>query len=274
MLNLEEYISRRKKEDSINEFDLNAITENTRISVNYVFEYFNNYLPMDKLEDSTFLKDEKVERYRRLVSGYSPDVENWLVDLYSDYGKYMHKYIAKTIDDEFFLLYNKDNEFSSISYSSYSKLIKKFPFIKEQTELLFQFIKDYHRVKSNKELPYICDQMNEWMEEALKKNNVNLAAFAYEWIDKFYDDESSWPMTHRIKGKSTFRKYDYNIKQKSNLFNLDSLYRRMPKKAYIKGRKQEMEILMMYYWFNDFEGDDEGYWQEYLQLVLPSITKY
>lgn len=63
------------------------------------------------------------------------------------------------------------------------------------------------------------------------------------------------------------------IGKKSNLFNLDSLYRKMPKKSFIKGRKQEFEILFMYYWLHDMEGDDEGYWQEYLEKVLPTLKK-
>ena len=70
-----------------------------------------------------------------------------------------------------------------------------------------------------------------------------------------------------------WKKYDYDYRQKSNLFNLDSLYRKMPKKSFIKGRKQEFEILFMYYWLHDMEGDDEGYWQGYLEKVLLSIKK-
>lgn len=45
----------------------------------------------------------------------------------------------------------------------------------------------------------------------------------------------------------------------------------MPKKPFIKGRKQELEILFMYYWLHDMEGDDEGYWKEYLEAVLPGL---
>ena len=44
----------------------------------------------------------------------------------------------------------------------------------------------------------------------------------------------------------------------------------MPKKSFIKGRKQELEILMMYYWLQDIEGDRE-YWKEYLDAVLPAL---
>lgn len=75
------------------------------------------------------------------------------------------------------------------------------------------------------------------------------------------------------KSNTGFRTYDYDVKQKSNLFNLDSLYRKMPKKTYTKGRKQEFEILMMYYWLNNLDGDDDGYWQEYLDKTLPYLKK-
>ena len=80
-----------------------------------------------------------------------------------------------------------------------------------------------------------------------------------------------WPASHRKKSQYSFRKYDYDYKQKSNLFNLNPLYRKMPKKSFIKGRKQELEILFMYYWLHDLEGDDDGYWQQYLETVLPVL---
>ena len=44
----------------------------------------------------------------------------------------------------------------------------------------------------------------------------------------------------------------------------------MPKKPFTKGRKQEFEILLMYYWLHDMVGDKD-YWQEYLEMVLPVL---
>jgi len=29
---------------------------------------------------------------------------------------------------------------------------------------------------------------------------------------------------------------------------------------------------MMYFWIHEFDGDD-GYWQEYLQRVIPAVNK-
>ncbi|WP_426349389.1 hypothetical protein ACPWSR_16870 [Alloiococcus sp. CFN-8] len=49
MLTIEEYIGRRKK-DKLNEFDIDARTQNMKICVDYIFEYFNNYLNTIKLK--------------------------------------------------------------------------------------------------------------------------------------------------------------------------------------------------------------------------------
>jgi hypothetical protein len=69
-LRLEEYIARRKKEDRLNEFDANARVENTKVCVNYIFEYFNSYLSITEAEDKTALQNEKTEKYRKQLEGY------------------------------------------------------------------------------------------------------------------------------------------------------------------------------------------------------------
>lgn len=70
MLRFEEYIARRKKEDRLNEFDVDTRAENTKICVNYVFEYFNNYLSITAAEDKTTLQNEKIEKYRKQLDYY------------------------------------------------------------------------------------------------------------------------------------------------------------------------------------------------------------
>jgi hypothetical protein len=277
VLTVEEYIARRKKEDKINEFSMDDRSDNMRLCVNYIFEYFNNYLNITEADEKTALKDEKLDKYRSQLREYDTEVREWLVSIYSEYGKHMHKNIGNILKgDDFFFLYDSDKEFRSLSYECYSKLIRKFSFIKDQTEMLFLFIKDYHRVLSQPnyefENAYITDEIQEWIASTWKKYQVNVWAFVYHWGEYFYDSEEIWPATHRKKSKHNFRKYDYDIKQKSNLFNLDSMYRKMPKKPYTKGRKQEFEILLMHYWLHNLEGDGEGYWQEYLEKTLPTLS--
>lgn len=67
MLTLEEYIIRRKREDQINEFDKEVRMENLQKCVGYVFEYFNNYLDITKMEERTSLNNERLEKYRKLT---------------------------------------------------------------------------------------------------------------------------------------------------------------------------------------------------------------
>ncbi|WP_273484107.1 hypothetical protein [Desulforamulus ruminis] len=278
MLRLEEYISSRKKEDRLNEFNIDDRANNIRICVNYIFDYFNNYLDITEDEEKTVLHNEKLEKYRKKLQEYEPEVRDWLVKIYAEHGKHLNRSIGSILkQDEFFFLYNTDNEFRSISYNCYSQLIKKQPFLKDQTEMIYIFIKDYHRIQSQHSclfnIPFISDGINDWIESTWAKHQVNVVAFADNWVNYFYDHDDLWPATNRKKSQCSWRKYDYDIRQNSNLFNLDSLYRKMPKKPFLKGRKQEFEILMMYYWLNSLEGDDEGYWQEYLEKVLLVLNK-
>lgn len=278
MLTIEEYIARRKKEDKLDEFNINERNENMRLCVNYVFEYFNNYLNITEAEERTVLKDEKADKYCKQLVDYDQEVRDWLVGIYLEYGKQINKNIGNLLkEDEFFFLNDSNKEFRSLSYDCYSKLIKKLPYLKDQTEMLYMFIKDYHHVMSQREKwdnnIYITEEINAWIEETWAKYHVNIWAFVNSWTQYFWDNDSIWPAEHKRKSKESFRKYDYDIKQKSNLFGLDSLYRKMPKKPYTKGKKQEFEILIMYIWLHSLEGDDDNYWQEYLDKVLPYLNK-
>lgn len=276
MLSIEEYIARRKREDHLNEFDADQRVENMRTCANYVFEYFSTYLSISEAEERTALRDEKLHKFRKQLHEYTPEIQDWLVGIYADYTSRIDLSVANFLKkDELFLLYSTDSEFRSVSYECYSQLIKKNPYLREQTEMLFRFIREYHLAQSlrNRQYtrrPFISDEINEWLEETWAKHQVDLAGFCEDWISRFWDNEEAWPVSHRLKSKESFRKYEYDFRKKGNLFNLDQLYRRMPRNAFTRGRKQDFEILMMYYWLHGIEGDDE-YWQEYCEKTLPKI---
>ncbi|WP_242876912.1 hypothetical protein [Alkaliphilus peptidifermentans] len=185
MLTIEEYVAKRKKEDKINEFNIDERNENMRLCVNYVFEYFNNYLNITEAEERTVLQNEKLYKYSQQLKEYDEEIREWLARIYSEYGKQINRYIGNILkEDEFFFLYDSDKEFRSLSYDCYSKLVKKFPFIKDQTEILFLFIKDYHRVMSQREIKkesvFISDEINQWIESTWSKYQVNVWAFVYK----------------------------------------------------------------------------------------------
>lgn len=273
LISIEQYIAKRKEEDKLNEFDTELRMENMKICVNYVFEYFNNYLDITEAEEQTTLNNERINKYRKQLQQYQLEVQDWLVYIYKEYDKQLNRSIGNLLmKDEFFLLNNKNSEFRSLSYDCYAHLIKSYPYLKGQTEELFLFIKEFHRIQSEPNQEFkalnINEEINRWVEDTWEKYQVNVLKFAYSWVNHFYDNDDLWLAKHKKKSQESWRNYEYDFKQKNNLFNINSLYRKMPKKTFIKGRKQEFEILMMYYWLHELEGDDEGYWDEYFSKTL------
>ncbi len=275
MLRFEDYVSKRKKEDQLNEFDLNARAENMRTLVNYVFEYFNNYLDINVADEKTVLENERIDKYRKQIEEYDPEIREWLTNIYSEHGHFLNKILGGMVkDNEYFFLLTTDQEFRSLSYDIYAKLIKKHPYLRDQTEMFFLLIKNYHRLQregpSWLQLPPISDDIDSWIADTWDKYNVNLKLFASNWVQYFYNHEELWPATHRIKNQEGWRDWDYNYRMETNLFNLNTLYAKMPKKPFTRGKKQEFEIILMYYWVHEVDGEKD-YWQEYLGRVLPKM---
>jgi len=98
---------------------------------------------------------------------------------------------------------------------------------------------------------------------------VNLLQFASDYCSRFFDHPGAWDATHTISTPGASRAYAYDYKQNSNLFNINSLYQKAADKPFISGKKQNLEMLLMYCWLHDIVGDEEGYWQEYISRVLP-----
>lgn len=292
-MRLEEYIVKRKTEDGIDEYDFEKRMQNTHICVNYIFEYFNNYLETRPADEKTALHEQKIDKYRKLIKDYNPEIRDWLISLYASYGKYMHKQLMNLITDDFFLLYDSDAEFRSISYDIYAIAKKRFKFLEGQSEMLFRFVKDAHRVRSlfnpyDKDL-FISENVNEWITETYKKYGVNIYNYCQEWIFYYLERPEIWPKGHKKRSEYYYERqneykklnlndwvyWDYDYRQKSNLFGLDLLYRKMPKKNFTRGKKQEFEAVLMYCWLHRVTKDAE-YWEEYSSNVLQksSIADY
>ncbi|GAB6499485.1 hypothetical protein bcgnr5385_40820 [Bacillus cereus] len=66
--------------------------------------------------------------------------------------------------------------------------------------------------------------------------------------------------------------FEYDYTKQKNLFNIDALYRRLSQSHFYKarGKKQELETLMMYWWLHDMDGDT-GHRKEYLATTYPEV---
>lgn len=273
MLRVEEYIYQRKKEDGLNEFDSSLKMENTKKVIDYVFEYFNHYLTENAIDERTVLQNEKIQKLQKQLDMYDEDVQNWLLNIYETYDKQIHRSIITLLKKEdMFFLFHEDSDFRSSSHEVYANLIKKNPFLRDQTESLFYFIKDYHRIVSTKDAisnyPYISKEISDWVDKTWKSYNVNLWAFVSDYASRFYNDPSIWPTKHKKKSKEKYQEFNYDCKQKSNLFNIDTLYTRISDKPFMKRKKQLLEIMLMYVLLHSIWGDDDNYWKEYCNKVI------
>lgn len=139
MLKLEEYIAKRKKEDGMNELDKKQRSENTKASVNYVFEYLNQYIDTAEQEPLTTLKARKVEKYRRALRDHFPEVIDWLVFINIEYGKWMDRIILNKLDDSYFFLFTTDKEFNELAYKIYYSVVEKYDFMSGTQEMISLF---------------------------------------------------------------------------------------------------------------------------------------
>jgi hypothetical protein len=76
VLKLEEYIAQRKQEDGLNEFDVKERSQNMRVCINYVFEYFIDYNDIAHAEGMTKLENEGVKLYHKQMDSYEQDVRD------------------------------------------------------------------------------------------------------------------------------------------------------------------------------------------------------
>ena len=283
-MTLEQYILMRKKEDSLNEYDLSKRSENIRICVNYIFDYFDNYLENSPDSEKTFQEEQKQDKYRKAISKYSPDIQDWLVNFYSRTGKHANRHLRNLIEDTYFLLFNTDAEFRSLSYTIYPKAIKKVKELDGEGEMIYNFIRDEHRVRSEYTLEqqntHITDDIDKWISNTFKKHGVNIFTFCDDWCMYFSNTPDLWEKSRKIRihkydsllenrdySLSSYMFWEYDYKATGERFGLNALYRNMPKKDFIKGKKQAFEAVMMYSWTHSYVRDEKT-WEEYLTQLL------
>ena len=69
---------------------------------------------------------DKLDKYRQKLNEYDPEIQDWLVNLYSSYGNYINRQMKKFLTNDYYILYDSDAEFRALSYEVYPKIIKKF----------------------------------------------------------------------------------------------------------------------------------------------------
>jgi hypothetical protein len=262
MLSIEEYITKRKRNDKLNEKDITSKSTNTKHFLTYVLDYFNDYL--SGYDEKTVADENKLENYIKSLKGLSEKNKNFLCDINLNYSNYIDRHLKKFIEQnpQYFLI-SSDADYREFSYKCFPDLIKRFPYLVNYTNELFELLKDLPNAFSEDKIIYINDNFNEWINDTNTKYNVSLEKFGYAYANYFFNNDRLWESKCRDKDNEC----SYAWEKAKNIFNIKDLYLQASGKPFIKNRKKELEMLIAYYWFSRMMGTDEDL-KKYISIYV------
>ncbi|RXI64476.1 hypothetical protein DP134_13210 [Clostridium tetani] len=271
MLKLEEYISKRKKEDRIDEFDFKKHSENMGSVIKYVTDYFNNYLNLEDYDYEQTKIQQTVEKFKKDIQKRYPETYDYIISYYLDNKKRLDKYIAKAYkeikDSE---LFYKEEDYDRVAEYVIEKKLNV-PMNETLCHKLSVMAREYKKHENEcpsiSEMKELDNALVDWVKCVFRKYNVNLLNYASEIAYHYYE---TYVVTEYDRDTDTFyhiNKYDYRYQE--NPFDINTIYARNEHREFIKDNKGELEMLIMYCWLND-EIRDLDYWPEYVQLCIDS----
>ncbi|MTK10930.1 MAG: hypothetical protein F8N39_02120, partial [Clostridiaceae bacterium] len=271
MLKLEEYITKRKKEDKIDEFDFKKHSENMASIIKYVTDYFNNYLNLEDYDYEKIKTQQTVDKFKNDIQKRYPETYDYIISYYSDNKKRLDKYVAKAYEDM------KDSElfYREEDYKKVAEYVIEKKLNIPMNETLFhklsvmarEYRKDENECPSISEMKELDNALVDWVKCVFRKYHVNLLNYASEVAYHYY---KTYVVTEYDRDTDTFyhiNKYDYRYQE--NPFDINDIYARNEHREFIKDHRGELEMLIMYCWLND-EIRDLDYWPEYVQLCIDS----
>ncbi|MFW6015436.1 MAG: hypothetical protein ACOCRK_03300 [bacterium] len=267
MPTLEEYIRKRKREDRIDEFNVEERVTNMGRCINYVVEYFDKYVDPDKRNIDYEKRKAKCKKYKKQLRNYPQDIIEWLTSIYMKYETRLDVRVRNILKkDPLYFLYYTDDDFLKLTDIFLSKNESKFPLIKGNEKLITKLFKSQINMRNKKaysiqEYHKLGNKINKWLWETYDQYGISITLFATIYRENFYDATHEY-VYDKEKGKAYLKEY-YDYKNSNNLFAIDELYEQIKDRPFIKDRKLELEILFMHIWIEDINGE-EKYWDIYL----------
>lgn len=271
MLSIEEYISKRKQIDNLNEKDIESKEVNKKIFIGFVNDYFDNYIDVTSEENNTIVNELRAENYKKSLRELSKESKDFLVMIYVEHRNYVDRYLKNIIQEEnpeFFLL-SDDESLYSFSEIVFPKMYKKYPYLKNQTNELLFLLKDFKNCFNVEEFEFISESFNGWVDKLKAEHNVDIARFGLNYASYWYDNHRLWEKHTRILEDKEYDMYNYEWKRAKDPFNISILYSRFKHLPYIKNHKKDLEMAVMYFWCTQIcglEDDLRVYIQKFIEV--------
>lgn len=269
MLKIEDYITKCKKEDKLNEFDFEKNSDNMQAIIQYVMDYFNNYLNIDQYSQEQMKTQQIIEKFKKGIELRYPGCEDMVVDYYWKHKKRIDKFVENAYGE-----FEDGDLFYSIE--DYQKIVQ---FVCEHyligppdeeikkglMKLAEAVSSQYHDKPQYSDMTGLDNAIVSWVRNTYRDYKVNLWNYAWGIASEYEDNyiKSSYDGYNRVH--YYYNQYDYRYQE--NPFEIDEVYERNKYRPFIEGRQGELEMLIMYAWLKDMVKDMD-YWPEYVTLCI------
>ena len=270
MLTVEQYISRMKKKEKLDEFDFKNHAENMAAVMKCVVEYFDTYLNPEEYDYEAVKLEQSAAKVEKEIADTLPRSKDFIIDYYKKYKVRIDRTFKSHLKNYaymelFFSLKDFEdvvNEFCEDRKMQDTGLTEH----KEDLIVLGQELKERKTEKPSRTgYKYLDEALFSWIKDTYTEFKVNLFAFAgeitYEYYEKYVES---------IYDRSAEQHYyinRYNHRYNNNPFGIDEIYKDNCQRPFIEGRKGELEMLIMYEWVHSWVKDAE-YWPEYVNLCV------
>lgn len=98
MLAIEEYITKRKKKDKLDEFGFKYHSENMSRVIQYVMDYFNEYLNLEEYSYEKVKTQQIIERFKAGIAKRYPESIDFIIDYYWKHKKGIDTLVEKAYE--------------------------------------------------------------------------------------------------------------------------------------------------------------------------------
>ncbi|MCK8487512.1 hypothetical protein ACQKI4_18330 [Paenibacillus glucanolyticus] len=270
MLSVEQYITKMKKKDNLDEFNFKNHAENMSTVLKYVMDYFNHYLNPEEYDYENIKTEQSALKITQEIEGLFPESKGFVIEYYKKTKSRIDRLLKSWMYERKYvhLIYSTE-EYENTIHKFCSSAKMKGTEIDQYRDQLIILAKEIKAKETEKPsisgFKYLDNSLVSWVKEAFRSYGVNLFEFAQSYTGTFFNE-----YIERIYIRESEQFYyinRYNHRYNDNPFNMDILYRENEHRPFINGRKGELEMLIMYVWVFE-NANDEDYWPEYVNLCI------
>lgn len=270
MQKIEDYIHTRKLKDRLDEFDFSKRSENMGKIINYVSEYFNDYLTPEDFSEEILKLQQNLEKSRKRLEEDYPTSHLFIEQFYMKHQKRIDTFIGKVVQNsvEAPLCYRLSDYMAIAKEVLYNRLLMK----DESEETLNnvaiaveEYTKRWNEEPNRSSMKEVDPVIVKWIMDAYREYGVNLLDFAYGYMSEWEKKYTETTYSRDIKESYLINHYDYQYQE--NPFDINQWYEQHKDRPFIEGKKYFLEMLLMYIWLFEIL-DDSSYWGEYIQLMI------